>query len=221
MSIAISEEHQELARVVRTFLASHDARAESRAMLDEDSERMPSFWKEMAELGWMGLHIEESCGGQGFGLAELAIVIEELGHAMAPGPYLPTTLAAAVLSETLSETFSETHEAVRSDFLPRLADGSSVGAVGWAGALELSAAGVLNGSAGLVLGAGLADVLLLPVGDDMVVVERDQGGLSIEPLENIDQSRRVCAVTCRDVRVAPERVLRNARGPTNRLIRTG
>lgn len=197
MSIAISEEHQELARVVRTFLISHDARAESRVMLDEGSERMPSFWKEMAELGWMGLHLEETCGGQGFGLAELAIVIEELGHAMAPGPYLPTTLAAAVLSD------SKINEAVRSDFLARLADGSSVGAVGWAGALELSADGVLNGSAGLVLGAGLADVLLLPVGDDMVVVDRDQGGLSIEPLKNIDPSRRVCAVTCRDVRVAP------------------
>jgi len=54
MSIAISEEHRELARVVRTFLTSHDARAESRAMLYEASERMPSFWKEMAELGWMG-----------------------------------------------------------------------------------------------------------------------------------------------------------------------
>ena len=213
MSIAISEEHQELARVARAFLTSHDARAESRAMLDEASERMPSFWKEMAELGWMGLHIDESYGGQGFGLAELSIVIEELGHAMAPGPYLPTTLAAAVLFDTADE-------AVRSAFLPRLVDGSSVGAVGFTGALELSAAGVLNGSAGLVLGAGLADVLLLRVGDDVVVIERDQEGLATQPLKNIDQSRRISAVACHDVRVAPERVLRNARGLANQLIRT-
>ncbi len=48
MSIAISEEHQELARVARAFLRSHDARAESRAMLDEASERIPSFWEEQS-----------------------------------------------------------------------------------------------------------------------------------------------------------------------------
>ena len=98
MSIAISEEHQELARVARAFLESHGARSEARLLLDEAAERLPSFWKEMAELGWMGLHIDEASGGQGFGLAELSIVLEEMGFAMAPGPYLPTTLAAALLA---------------------------------------------------------------------------------------------------------------------------
>ena len=99
MSIALSEEHQELARVARAFLDSHDARAASRALLEEPTEHLPHFWKEMAELGWMGLHVDESSGGQGFGLAELSIVVEELGFAMAPGPFLPTVLAAALLAE--------------------------------------------------------------------------------------------------------------------------
>jgi alkylation response protein AidB-like acyl-CoA dehydrogenase len=56
MSIALSEEHQELARVARAFLASQDARGESRALLEAPADRLPQFWKEMAELGWMGLH---------------------------------------------------------------------------------------------------------------------------------------------------------------------
>ena len=78
MSIALSEEHQELARVARAFLDSHDARGASRALLEEPTERLPHFWKEMAELGWMGLHVDESVGGQGFGLAELSIVVEHV-----------------------------------------------------------------------------------------------------------------------------------------------
>ena len=63
MSIAISEEHQELARVARSFLESHAARAETRTLLDEKEAGRPTFWKEMAELGWMGLHVPEEFGG--------------------------------------------------------------------------------------------------------------------------------------------------------------
>jgi alkylation response protein AidB-like acyl-CoA dehydrogenase len=212
MSIAISEEHQELARVARAFLTAREARVEARAMLGEGTDRLPSFWKEMAELGWMGLHIDETLGGQGFGLAELAIVSEALGYAMAPGPYLPTTLTAAVLSERGSET-------VCNDFLPRLVDGSIVGAVGLNGALSLSDAGSLDGSAGLVLGAELGDVLLLSVGEDAVLVEREAAGLTIEVVKNIDPSRRAGLVTCDGVQVPPDHVLRGARGRMRELAR--
>ena len=44
------------------------------------------FWADLAELGWLGLHIAEEHGGSGFGLPELVVVIEELGRAVAPGP---------------------------------------------------------------------------------------------------------------------------------------
>jgi alkylation response protein AidB-like acyl-CoA dehydrogenase len=151
MSIALSEEHRELARVARAFLDSHEARADSRALLEEPSARLPSFWKEMAELGWMGLHIDEAMGCQGFGLPELSIVLEELGFAMAPGPFLPTALAAGLLVERGSGT-------ARGGCLPGLADGSVVGAVGLGGDLALDTDGKLAGSAGLVLGADLAQV---------------------------------------------------------------
>ena len=71
---------------------------------------------------------------------------------MAPGPFLPTTLAAALLVECGSE-------AARGAFLPGLADGSLVGAVGLGGDLALGTDGRLAGSAGLVLGAELAQLL--------------------------------------------------------------
>src|SRR5215472_10262009 len=52
----------------------------------------------LAELGVLGLHMPEADGGQGAGLTELAVAVEELGHALLPGDFVPTVLAAAVLA---------------------------------------------------------------------------------------------------------------------------
>lgn len=213
MSIALSEEHQELARVARAFLDSRKARAESRALLEEPSEQLPSFWKEMAELGWMGLHVDEAQGGQGFGLPELSIVLEELGFAMAPGPFLPTTLAAALIVGRGSE-------AARGAFLPGLTDGSLVGAVGLGGDLAIGADERLGGSAGLVLGAELAHLLVVCVGDDVALLGADQPGVTVESQKNLDPSRRVCAVSCDAVEVPTANLLQGARKAFERLART-
>lgn len=212
MAIAITDEHRELARVARSLLQANGARAASRELLDAPEEKPPGFWKEIAELGWLGLHLPELYGGQGFGLPELVVVIEETGHAVAPGPFLPTVLASAVIHECGSDAQCRA-------LLPGLADGSVVGAAGLGGALERAADGTIGGSAGLVLGAGLAGLLLLPVGDDLVVVERDQDGVEIKPRANVDLGRRVAEVTCSGIRVDDDRVLRGARAVALRLGR--
>ena len=141
MSIGLPEEHQELARVARAFLGSNGAREESRALLEAPNDRVPSFWKEMAELGWMGLHIDEVYRGQGFGLPELSVVIEALGFALAPGRFLPTTVTAALVAERGGD-------AARDVLLPGLADGSLVGAIGLGGDLAYDSVDRLHGSPG-------------------------------------------------------------------------
>ncbi|MCH2169921.1 acyl-CoA dehydrogenase [Myxococcota bacterium] len=213
MGIAITEEHQELARVVRAFLAENESLGANRALLEAEEEGLPSFWKPMAELGWTGLHLPEAYGGQGFGLEELVVVLEEMGHAVAPGPFLPTVLASTVIATAGSD-------AQKRDLLPGLADGSVVGAVGLDGALSRNADGNVEGSAGLVLGGGLANLLVLPLGDDLIVVEREQSGVAVEARKNIDPSRRVAEVTCSDVRVEADRVLSGARATALRLGRS-
>mgnify|MGYP003694495817 CR=1 FL=1 len=55
------------------------------------------MWKEMAQLGWLGPPLPEAYGGSGLGMVETAILLEELGRAAYPGPYLPTVLAAAAI----------------------------------------------------------------------------------------------------------------------------
>src|SRR5918996_2169078 len=98
MPIAITDAHLELEAVARAALERFDARAEARRLLDGAEEGRPPFWGQLAELGWLGLHVPEEHGGSGYGLEELVVVVEELARAVTPGPFVPTVIASAVLS---------------------------------------------------------------------------------------------------------------------------
>lgn len=191
MGLAITEEHIALEQVADGFLESSGARSVSRELVDADVEELPPFWNAMAELGWMGLHLPEAYGGSGFSTAELAVVLEQMGRHRAPGPFLPTVMGSAALNATGVDSLCDR-------VLPSLADGSSVGALGLGGDLRI-VDGRLSGDAGLVLGAGLADVLVLAAGAALVVVDIDTPGVEITPRDNLDPSRRVASVVCRDV----------------------
>jgi alkylation response protein AidB-like acyl-CoA dehydrogenase len=95
VSIAIGDEHQALAAAVRRFVSERCPPAAVRAVVDSGRHEVPAFHAELAALGWLGLHVPVDCGGEGFGLSEAAIVVEELGRAVAPGPLLPTFWAGA------------------------------------------------------------------------------------------------------------------------------
>jgi len=104
MPIALTDDHRELGDVARSFLTAQKARGAARDRLDADAESRPPFWGELADLGWLGLHIDERYGGSGFGLPELVVVIDELGRAVAPGPFVPTVVASAVIDAVGSDT---------------------------------------------------------------------------------------------------------------------
>jgi len=187
MPIALTDDHRELGDVARSFLAAQKARWAARELLDADEEDRPPFWRDLAELGWLGLHVDERHGGSGFGLPELVVVIDELGRAVAPGPFVPTVVTSAVLAATGTEE-------QQSRMLPGLVDGTLTGAVGFGGSLTVSG-GSVSGDAGVVLGAGLADVLLLTAGDDVVLVERSATGVEVELPGSLDRTRRSGRVT--------------------------
>src|SRR4051794_3620702 len=98
MSIAITDDHRALAATASDFLAKRDARGAARAMLEAPTEQLPDLWSELVALGWLGLHLPEDVGGSGYGLEELVVVVEELGRAVTPGPFVPTVIASAVLA---------------------------------------------------------------------------------------------------------------------------
>ena len=186
MSIAITDEHQSLGTTVSNFLAKNDSRGAARQLLTSGSESIPSFWSELASLGWLGLHIPEKDGGSGFGLEELTVVVEELGRAVAPGPFVSTVIASAVIAVSAPTD-------IASRLLPGLADGSKVAGVGLGGQVTV-AGGKATGDAGVVLGGGLADLIVVPSGDDLVVVDARSGGVNVEVPSNLDPTRRAARV---------------------------
>ncbi len=126
MPIAITDDHQELASTVRSVLTAQKALQAARSLLESEDEPRPSYWREMAELGWLGIHLPEEYGGSGAGLLELVVVLDELGRQVAPGPFLPTVLASAVIDQCGTT-------AQRQRLLPGLAEGSRTAALGLAG----------------------------------------------------------------------------------------
>jgi alkylation response protein AidB-like acyl-CoA dehydrogenase len=181
MSVAITETHDNLASTVADFLTKREVRRHARTLLDSADEPIPSMWEEIAGLGWLGLHVPERYRGSGYTLEELVVVVEQFGRAAAPGPLVPTVLASAVIVAADDDELSDR-------VLPGLADGSIRGGVALASSLEHHH-GRIAGSADLVLGGGLATLLVLPAGEDVVVVEAGQAAqVSIPP--NLDLTRR-------------------------------
>ena len=186
MSIAITEDHRALGRTASDFLAKHDSRGSARALLEAEVEQPPPFWSDLASLGWLGLHLPEDVGGSGFGLPELVVVVEELGRAVTPGPFVPTVIAGACIDAGASDE-------LRGRLLPGLADGSVFGGVALSADITV-AGGKAAGTAPAVLGGGLAHVLVLPAGEDAIVVDAGALGVTVSVPANLDPTRRSARV---------------------------
>ena len=196
MSIALSEEHESLRLSAQRWLATHCPPSEPRAAAEDPAATLPPVWEKMAAQDWIGLHVAEDVGGQGFGLVELAVVLEELGAALFPGPLLPTLLASAVLTRVGGPR-------ARAELLPGLADGSLTAAVALGrGRLEAepAAGGALrvSGTVRPVLGLPGARVLLVPVADRgwlLVDRARTDDAVGAEILAGLDGTRPVALLS--------------------------
>ena len=207
MPIGITEDHVALHHAVRGWVERHCPPSVPRALLEAESETLPPFWSELAAQGWLGLHVDEAHGGSGYGPAELAVVLEELGHVIAPGPVLPTMLCAAVVQ-------SSTNEAAAKALLPALVAGEIAGAVGGGEGCGLAATETdeglrVSGRISPVLGGHVAGVLVAPVrvGDGAVWVALDTDALDVRELPSVDPTRRVAEMVADDVLVGSDRRL--------------
>jgi alkylation response protein AidB-like acyl-CoA dehydrogenase len=202
-ALAITEEHKDLAEAAIGQLNRLNSRAAARATLDDGSAHPADIWSAATELGWNGLAIAEEHGGSGFGLAELAVVLEAQGRELCPGPFLPSVAAAVVIDRCAPDS-------LRAQVLPGLADGSTIGALALSGNVTVGSDMVVTGESPAVLGAPDADVLVLAAGEDVVVVDAAAEGVSVTALESLDTTRSVGSVALRGVTVDEDRVLRGA-----------
>ncbi|MGO9219690.1 MAG: acyl-CoA dehydrogenase family protein [Streptosporangiaceae bacterium] len=129
MALGVSEDHLELAASVRRWAERQcgpdvvRAAAESGGAESDGQGSYPGVLRPaLAAQGLLGLHLAEESGGQGYGLSELAVALEELGHALVPGGFLPTVLASAVLA--LAQPANGRPGGETGKLLAGLADGS-------------------------------------------------------------------------------------------------
>jgi alkylation response protein AidB-like acyl-CoA dehydrogenase len=128
-------------------------------------------WKEMCELGWAGIFIGEEHGGQELGIVELIILMEELGYALAPVPFLSNAAAGLAIEHAGTDE-------QKARWLPRLGSGELRGTVGrWQ-----------DGEARLVPDAEAADVIVLADADQGFVLERSAA--EVEAFDALDATRR-------------------------------
>ncbi|OKH84963.1 acyl-CoA dehydrogenase [Mycobacterium sp. ST-F2] len=185
-ALAITDDHNDLAHSATGLLHRLGSRAAARATLEGGPSHPAEFWTAAADLGWQGLAIPEAYGGSGFGLPELAVVLEAQGRDLCPGPFLPTVAAAVVIDRCGTEP-------TRAALLPGLADGSTVAALGLSGHIHISGH-MAFGVSPTVLGAPDAALLVLVAGDDVVIVDANATGVTVTALDSADTTRSVGSV---------------------------
>src|SRR3954454_8054124 len=182
MPIAITDDQRALADSVAQLLRRRDARADARALLEAPEEKPPAAWRELVGMGVLGLHIPEEYGGSGGDLTDLVVAVEEFGRAVTPGAFVPTVIVSAVLVADADDATRKTH-------LPGLADGSRTAAFALGSQIEVRD-GAAHGAVPVAMGAGLADLLLVPAGDDLVLVDLRGSGVKVDVPSNLDPTGR-------------------------------
>jgi alkylation response protein AidB-like acyl-CoA dehydrogenase len=157
MHFDLSDDQREIKRTARELLAKRAGPDQVRAVAESGAPDA-ALAAELAELGWPGIAISDEHGGLGLGSVEVAVLLEELGYAVAGAPLLATASAAFVLAAAGSE-------AQRAEWLPRIAAGEATAALGIA----------RGGVAELVPDAAGADVIVLVDGDAVAVSDASRG----------------------------------------------
>jgi len=208
-----TEEHALLREQARRFLAERWPIAELRRLADSGGRLDPGLWKEMAQLGWVGLVLPERWGGAGLGWLHLEILLEEMGRRLVPGPFLGSLLAGVALAQAGSEAQCER-------LGPAIASGETIATLALceegggfepdriAATAEPSQGGfVLRGRKTHVVGAADAGLLVAPFrepagGIALYAVELPAASVEIENEVCVDPMRATARVSFDGVRVA-------------------
>src|SRR3989442_9239375 len=103
MDFAFSPDQQLLKNSARAFLDEHMTPAAVRLLWDDPRGESEATWKEMAQLGWLGLSLPEAYGGSALRVGRSAILLQEMGRAARPRPHFPTVPPPPAIEETGSD----------------------------------------------------------------------------------------------------------------------
>lgn len=168
MDFRLSEDHLSLQKAAKDFLTKECTTEVVRASFEGPNGDAPELYKKMADLGWLALPVPEDLGGLGMGLVEQAVLCEQLGYYLAPGPYFSTACLAIPALIALKAA----------ELLPSLIDGSK--------------RATLITDPEFVLDGQLADGFITTTGEKAFWVDRSD--TEVVPHETVDGTRRTATV---------------------------
>ncbi|MDZ4246866.1 MAG: acyl-CoA dehydrogenase family protein [Dehalococcoidia bacterium] len=202
MDFGFTEEQEMLKKMARDFLTSRCPKKLVREMEKDEKGYSPEIWKEMAELGFMGLAFPEKYGGGDGTFLDLAVLLDEMGRACLPGPFFPTVVLAGM---AILEAGSETQ---KKELLPQIAQGKLIATLATtedsplydASDISTSASEeggnfVINGTKLFVQDAQTADLIIVSArtkkgsenkeGISLFLVKKGTAGVTTTPLMTI------------------------------------
>jgi len=223
MNFGFNEEQELLRNTARKFFENECPSETVRKLMETPEGMSAELWKKLAEQGWLGLIFPEPYDGMALGLVDLVVLMEEMGRAVAPGPYFSTVLLGGL---AILEAGSD---AQKKEWLPKIAAGDKRVALAWMEpSAQLGPAGVtltaaekggtytLSGTKLFVHDAHTADALVVaartrpgagPDGVSLFLLPKGTKGLAVTLLPTMDQTRKLCEVACSDVTVGTDALL--------------
>ena len=226
MDLGLSEIQQMLRTSSQEFLSQEIPLSLVRAMEEDSRGYTDDLWRQVAGLGWTGLVFPEAYGGTGGDFLDLAVLLEEMGRSLCPGPFFSTVVLGGL---TVLDAGSDEQ---KRDLLPRICEGQLLTTLALTEAsatyepwgIETTATRqgdnyVLSGIKLFVPDAHVADVLLVAArtssgGDSasgltIFLVPSGASGMSVTQMNTIAQDRQ-CEVVLDQVSVPATSVLGEA-----------
>ncbi len=209
MYLALSEEQKMLAQTVHRFVEKELPSSKVRQIMTTESAFDEQLWQKMTEQGWMSLTVPVEFGGLAESWLTVAVLFEELGWGMVPGPFLATVgLAVPLLAKAGSAE-------QKARWLPAIVEGKCRASLAYlepftsyeldsirTTASEVSGKYALSGTKMFVLDAGVSDMIIVAAKEEgklgLFLVEKGAEGLVVEILEGMDLSRRLTRITLKN-----------------------
>jgi 3-oxochol-4-en-24-oyl-CoA dehydrogenase len=177
----VTDEQLAARELVRDWARSSDSSEATRAIEQGEAEAWRPVYGRLADLGLFGVAVPEDRGGAGGSIEDLCAMVEEAAKALVPGPVATTALATLVIDDA--------------EVLAALASGEKFAGLALEGDVQFDAsASQASGTVSWALGGADGGLLLLPSGENWLLVDTDSDSVQVEPLRATDFSRPLARV---------------------------